>query len=406
MSLLPQNATPLERDIEQTQDRLLAINPDEITRLYRPHQISSALLPWLAWAFDVPFWPDDPQLKRKLVADSWRLHRLRGTLGGMKAIAGYQDAEIVRAITPPAKVHLSPSLTVDERNEFLQRYPQLRIYRYRTYGQRIGAMLHRCFTNAGSKHWPLISDAVQRFLPRAYLWRSGTETELSILERQQVISQRETLTITEIRQPATAGWVSFCNRPNFPLRHLAGSDAAKRLYRLRLTGSYTDRSEVLRRETHAPGLSLIDVRYDSVAETGQINPHAGVFINRFITGRIALTTAQDRLYQRFYLFDPEIARLRRGASLFIGESRLGMPPHHAELLIKVLGVINRRAASRFVSGYLVDPGKKRLESLLETLRWMMRASDRIAIDTAPRRQLRSGEQFMAGDYVAGQWINR
>ncbi len=85
-TLLPPNASPLERGLEQS----MALYGDErevlVDRLWRPKTCPVDLLPWLAWALGVrrwdPTWPE--MTRREVVAGAIAAHRVRGTLGAVK----------------------------------------------------------------------------------------------------------------------------------------------------------------------------------------------------------------------------------------------------------------------------------------------------------------------------------
>lgn len=394
-TLLPPNATDLERAIEHTAapaDDSQAIRP-----LYRPQDLPSPVLPWLAWAFSVPLWPIDPAERRQITADAWHLHRLRGTLGGFKAIARYVHAEITQAITPPAKAFASPALTRQQRNAFVARYPQLRIYRHRTAGQRVGLHAGDCL----GLHSAVQSTAPLRIQPRAYLWRDGVETELTLIERTTANTTHtaEASTVTEVAIPGAAGRLAFAGRhPRF----LTVTEAPRRFYRVTLQQTYQNSVETLRRVATEPSLTPIDVRPDAIAQTGTAH---GVHAGQHMARHLRTSTAPDRLYQRLYLFDPTINVARRAATLHLNAGRLGMPAHHAELSVRVPGKRHKLSAWRFVRGYLVATDKTRLSECLEAMRDMARASDRIAINTTIKRPASAGESVLAGSLIAGDWTN-
>ena len=335
--------------------------------------------------------------RRGLVKAGIQRHRIKGTLAGFRLAARDAGAVMVRAITPPAKLFSSPALTLAERNAFVARYPQLRLYRYRVVGQRQGAMLYRAHLDAGT--YPLISDAWLRILPRAYLWHDGTETELTAVERTAATETREAETVTEVRKPGKATGLAFCaGHPH----HLIKSDASDRIYSLKLTESYQDSSETVRRTTVQPGLSPIDVRFDEVAMPGQAR---GVFTGKPIGGTFRSSTARDRLYQRLYLFDSEVGVGQRTASLHLNQGRLSMPAYHAELQVCIRGRLQPTAVWRFTHGHLVAQSQEMLNDCLEAMRDVTRGADRIAIDTAINRPATAGEHNPAGALKAGDWID-
>ena len=335
--------------------------------------------------------------RRALVKAGIQRHRIKGTLAGFRLAATDAGAELVRAITPPAKLFASPALTRDERNAFVARYPQLRLYRYRVIGQRQGALLHG--TYPGGQSFPLISDAALRIQPRAYLWRDGTETELTAIERSTVSDTREAETVTEVRAPGEAAGLAFCSgHPH----HLVVSDAADRIYSLKLAETYQDSSETVRRTAVQPGLSPIDVRFDEMAMPGSAR---GVFAGKPIGRVLQPSTARDRLYQRVYLFDADVAVLQRTAGLHLNQGRLSMPAYHAELQVCIRGRLQPTAVWRFTHGHLVTQSQATLMDCLESMRDVARGADRITLDTAINRPATAGEHNPAGALKAGAWID-
>jgi phage tail P2-like protein len=98
-SLLPQNRTGQEHAIEQTQAARIAGMDVPVDRLWNPSTCPAALLPWLAWALSVDEWDDawPEETKRRVIADSVTVHRVKGTVGAVRralAAAGYGDALI------------------------------------------------------------------------------------------------------------------------------------------------------------------------------------------------------------------------------------------------------------------------------------------------------------------------
>lgn len=93
--LLPPNATPLERALEQA----AAVYGDTgrdvpVADVWRPATCPPALLPWLAWALAVrgwdAAWPVDVQ--RQAVAAAWEGHRRAGTHAGITAVLDHYGA--------------------------------------------------------------------------------------------------------------------------------------------------------------------------------------------------------------------------------------------------------------------------------------------------------------------------
>lgn len=333
--------------------------------------------------------------RRGLIMDAVRRHGIKGTLAGFKQAATDAGSQLVRAIVPPAKIFAGSSMTVAERNAFVERYPQLRIYPQRLAGTRVGAMIEALFL--GVAIHPVATDAALRLAPQAYLYRDGVETPLQAMERSIVTSEATAVAVTEVCKPGQAGKLGFCGRPAL---WTARSDAAARLYRLTLDVPYMAQSETLRMVTVSAGLAPITVRYDWIAGIGEAR---GVHAGRYVTGHLAGSTARERIYRRYWLFDPEIDVTRRAATMHCNAGRLGMPPHHAEIAVRITGQSHARAAGRHVHGYICATGKSGLADTLEAMRQVMRASDVIDIDTAVIKPLTAGNQHFAGGTIAGSW---
>lgn len=78
MTLLPQNATALERAVEKSIARDQQI---PIRSLWDADNCPEHLLPWLAWALHVDIWDlaKDAETRRAVIRESAKLHRLKGT---------------------------------------------------------------------------------------------------------------------------------------------------------------------------------------------------------------------------------------------------------------------------------------------------------------------------------------
>lgn len=333
--------------------------------------------------------------RRGLVKAAIARHRIKGTLAGFRLAAQDAGGRLAGAVVPPAKTYVGAALTMAERNAFVARHPQLRIYPQRLTGHKVGALLSNL--HPGAAVYPVQTDAALRLAPRAYLFRDGVETPLDVIERALQVSTRQATTITEVRATGTADALAFCGRP---CRWPAKTDAAGRMYRLVLDSTYLEHSESLRRQSVSPGLSPITIRYDWIAGEGRA---AGIHAGRFVSGHLQRSTARERIYKRTWLFDPDVDITRRGGMSFCDSSRLSMPAFHAELAVALRGRANPRHAWRFVQGFLAQSDLTDYHDAFEAMRDVARASDRIAIDTAVVRPLSAGEHLSAGSVTAGDW---
>lgn len=87
ISLLPDNATPLETDIERVmQKKYCDADIRIIKALSNPWECPAEFLPWLAYAESVDVWNDrwPEATKRSVIANAKTLHYRKGTTGGVK----------------------------------------------------------------------------------------------------------------------------------------------------------------------------------------------------------------------------------------------------------------------------------------------------------------------------------
>lgn len=92
MTLLPPNATTLERALEAGVARISDIEAP-IDTLVDPARIAATWLPWLAWGLSVDAWDSawSEATKRQAVAESIALHRMKGTRASVDLILSRID---------------------------------------------------------------------------------------------------------------------------------------------------------------------------------------------------------------------------------------------------------------------------------------------------------------------------
>lgn len=79
-SLLPPNASALEKDLERIIESSTSL-PVHIRDLWNPDTCPAELLPWLAWAYSVDSWSDHwgEHTKRRVVKNAYEVHRFKAT---------------------------------------------------------------------------------------------------------------------------------------------------------------------------------------------------------------------------------------------------------------------------------------------------------------------------------------
>ncbi len=94
-SLLPVNASELERELEQVSLGISQFSVP-IKHLWDPKKCPKELLVWLAWSLSVDEWDANwpEEIQRKVIADSIPVHRQKGTVSGVRKALASLDANI------------------------------------------------------------------------------------------------------------------------------------------------------------------------------------------------------------------------------------------------------------------------------------------------------------------------
>ena len=92
VTLLPPNATQLERALEAGTARIGAIETP-IDTVLDPERLAARWLPWLAWGLSVDAWDSawPEATKRRAIAESISLHRMKGTRASVDLILSRID---------------------------------------------------------------------------------------------------------------------------------------------------------------------------------------------------------------------------------------------------------------------------------------------------------------------------
>ncbi|MCX2689615.1 phage tail protein I [Pseudomonas sp. DCB_CB] len=86
MSLLPHNATPLERSLEAASEQ--GIDPEIIRGIADSTRCPPDFLPWLGWAWKVEGWEaaNTNAQRRELVREAIPVHKTKGTVGAIRRV--------------------------------------------------------------------------------------------------------------------------------------------------------------------------------------------------------------------------------------------------------------------------------------------------------------------------------
>ena len=96
-SLLPSNASKLEKSLETVFREALASIDGEARKFYQPQQCPTKLLPWLGWSVSVDEWNDQwtEQQRRNAIADAISDHRRKGSRFAVENVLKRFGASVV-----------------------------------------------------------------------------------------------------------------------------------------------------------------------------------------------------------------------------------------------------------------------------------------------------------------------
>lgn len=412
-TLLPANRTAFEEAADLTGARIAELSL-ELPKLVRPFQVPAPFLPWVAWGLSVDFWEKDwPEDKHRLMlARSLRMHARKGTATAIAEAVRIMGGDRRRFIVPPARTHLSPTFTQDEREAYLALFPQLRVYPFVARGRTgpFGCFLSvkRMLGETLLGPIRLISTNASRYTRTAKLWDRGVETTLMVREVRLVSAGLLGATAYDevILGPKATRAIHLDAPPRARCFLVDDQGVAQRMIRIPRDAGYEFR---LGRETYTtvwPKAQMIDVRPRFVAEvhTGQKGAvHAGGG-SRIAGGFLPPTIAWRHLFERWHIHDPDRIPIERRRSMHLGNTRLGMPAYHAEASVRLLGRRPWRIAGRFVQGFVLSTSKKPIADARHAVRITKSLRDKILIDTKTHRAIRAGDRQKVGQAAVGGYI--
>jgi hypothetical protein len=393
--LLPPNATRWERAYGAETGRVTAI-PVPVEDVWRWDSCPSHILPWLAWALSVDiwdkFWPDTQ--KRSIIKESFHLHFKKGTLYAIRRYLNYAGANLVQAIVPPDKAYPGKSLTPEERQKWLERFPQIRLFEFLdrgiwTYGAFVSGGAHKIRktffgdNNRASYIFPYRTDAETRLGLRAFYWdqgphplATGVNLQMRWIPKDRDIMQNILLNYEQGFVPSTEVQAVFLSGDArafnfhgkmFPLR----SEAPARIFSIvRLSDPISTEHGLVYDWALAPKLRPIEIVPEKVAEPGTMRRGIHIFLGMpgtwlnlktrtrhqikcFLQGYLPPTTAHLRLFDRLHLHDPRRLPDGRNPAVYLNHVRLGLPAYHAILGTQIRGKRTLWQANQFVYGYTV-----------------------------------------------------
>lgn len=409
--LLPSNATRYERAHDGTDAARWPLDVDIIRATKNAKRCPPELLPLLAWERGVDIWDDrwPIELKRHVVENAYRLHRLKGTLEGIRRYVSLSGGNLVGAIVPPDRPHLMPALTADERAEYLARFPQLRVYMYRARERDRYVTTTRGSMRLERSHlgrmFPADARALDRYRREARLWDRGAETVLTRREFRRETYDGSAYDYEEIILPQVPSTAIYGGQQ--PKARLFFGDAGvrQRLITARIDRTYAYALGDRMYRTVYPSLQPIEIEPELVHERhGRLFGAAfpGVRWQRpqrsFVGAQLYLppTIAGDHVYERTYLWDKTRLPGERRRSTHIGHTRLGMPAFNAQIEVEIRGKRPRWQAGRFVQGFVVASSGDKLNAVRRGAFLAQSARDRVLMDTKTLRPPHAGDRLRLG----------
>lgn len=424
-SVLPRGATRVELAIETVTARA-ARTPVPISDLADFDLAPADFIPFLAWGHSSDLWDRDwPIEKKRAVAKSWlRLHRKKGTLAGIEDAVRFFGGEVVAARVPPDATYPDPALTREERDRYLSRFRQLRLYRFRSRGTAAfgayaasGYRLPRLF--AGTGFYPTFTDAPVRVGRRAFIFDplTGTEEPVKRAVRVSITETRGAVDFEEMALPGKAGRGFFVGRLRESRRFSVNTGARKRLFSIAIDREYLETRSALHISGVLPSTQPINVRPRLARLPGQ-RVIGQLFPSRKGGGRNFIGRSGDGVYRKFlppssaplrvfdqvYLWDQDRLPDKRGARTFVGRIRLGQAPYHARLTIEVKGRASPFAFRSFVGGHLLTTSKKRMRQVIEAVRQSKALRDKVLVSTKTMRPVSVSDRFQIGTIKVGAWV--
>jgi len=414
--LLPSSHTPVEAAIDLTGARIGEL-PVGIRELIRPYEVPATHLPWLAWGLSVDLWRNDwPEEKKRVVtAGSLRFHARKGSRSAISEAIRTMGGDPIRYTVPPAKTFLMPAYTQAERAAFLSLFAQIRLYPYvaRGLNNKYAHFTSKAFGRSKAflgEGTPFDTHSYSRWVRTGKLWDRGVETTLTTRAiGLESVGNFAASAYDEVILPGRPARGLYLNA--VPKASMFAFDdfgaVRERVIKVSRSTNYELR---LPRETYStiyPRGELIENRPESVYEqhTGQSGALYLGGGKQFIEGKHLPPTASWKyVFERWYLHDPDRITEARARSIHIGFTRLGMPPYHAEINVRLPGKINKSAAGRFVTGYLIATDKPLISDTREAVNVSRSCRDKVLLDTKTYRSLRLNDRMLIGSARLGQYV--
>ena len=404
---LYRSASGLEKALADSEaERLIRIYAEAVVDVWDPYKISFTNLPFLAWAMGVNLWQDEwhQTTKRSWVARQWTFKSLRGTAEGIRMAIDYVGRDVspwgyqvIKFTTPPQRIYSGPSLTRDQREEWLKLMPQLRVWRvferghadYKSfYGSNSTRRMHNhrfCLGGvaADAKLRAITpSTAIERLRRRARWIVGAAETDVRVTEFG---------TYWRVHLRGIEGASVFTKRPIQPNRRFfIPSTAAKRLITIMPKERLSWRVPVW------ASMEPLTAEPDRISIGGQ--RRRSVFSDLIMRQRAYYvpSDAWSRIYHRFAVNDGSVNLNSRRPVQFMGVGRYGFPKYTAWVGVSLrslrrFAVFDGVPFRKFYQPHDPTPVKRARAAVLAA----KKIADRVLLELGPVPSFIAGRPFLA-----------
>jgi hypothetical protein len=392
--ILPPNATPLERALEDAAARAAGLDISALINAKNPFLTTSALVPFLGYEFRIDIWRSEwPELKkRSVIARAIRDKRMKGTLAGTRRYLEILDADLTDYRVPPEGYFAAPSVPKEELDAYIERHPKVRILlgsERGTWNDLDGFIADHAFEGEATTH---IDDGPFLYGRKAVLVERGVTTPLRVATFADSHSccKLGGVTFEQVRVPGKGAAFSHAGEFAADDSFADAFDDPPRAYTYTLPRKY--RHEASRLElTRVPvGFQPRDMRYRRESEKGS-DTAPMVFAGDFAgEGFVGVNDALFLLADVIRLIDPSIPSPVVNSGSFSDYNRVSFPAHTAELQVDWQTKVPARSAvfagETFVEDDAVAPADThRRDELLDAIAASKRLSDKVLVTFQKQR---------------------
>ncbi|MCO5059632.1 MAG: phage tail protein I [Rhizobiaceae bacterium] len=337
-SILPPNAMPFERAIEQVSaERWDRLDVDIIRRARDPWTCPEHLLSFLAFEHSVDLWDETwpSEKKRSVIAAARGDHHLKGTEEGHRRYIAHAGGELVETLVPPGGFFLAPDLTKQQWDGWISRMPRLRITLAHGTGEWTppdGFFLDACALDVDA---PGINDGPALHGRRALLRRhAGAPDEpLRVAQVSTRRSVREAVDFERVVVPGLSTCGFALDVSGLDMDFVDVHEARPQVFSYRLDSTYVHEESELSLTSVPVGFDPLDVRFLRESDIGDGRGQFFLGVDALDDGFLGRNDGGELLADVLYLHDPDVAAPIVDAFSFLDVTRLGFPEKTAEMMI-------------------------------------------------------------------------